>query len=61
MEGVAETKQLQQSSSKAGKVAAGAAVVTEAEAVAAVDNILGNYYVSRDNLSSLVCVGSPSP
>lgn len=42
-------------------VTAGSAIVTEAEAVAAVDNILGNYYVSRDNLSSLVCVGSPSP
>lgn len=42
-------------------VAAGAAVVTEAEAVAAVDNIISNYYVSRDNLSSFVCVGSPSP
>ena len=42
-------------------VTAGAAVVTEAEAVAAVDNIFGNYYVSCDNLSSLVCVGSPSP
>ena len=42
-------------------VTAGTAVVTEAEALAAVDNVLGNYYVSCDNLSSLVCVCSPSP